>query len=71
VSMTNSTDRVEIQVKKSDHRHCLLLRARRERPRRRGAEKRDEFAAFIRVTDRRPFVRYVTNATGEQDVLAN
>jgi hypothetical protein len=29
-----------------DHRHCRLLRARCERPRRRAAEKRDERAAF-------------------------
>jgi hypothetical protein len=34
-------------VKKSDHRHCALLRARRERPSRsRAAEKRDEVAPF-------------------------
>src|SRR5262249_15825424 len=32
----------------SDHRHCRLLRARRERPRgrRRAADQRDELAAF-------------------------
>jgi len=29
-----------------DHRHRRLLRARRERPRRRAAEKRDELATF-------------------------
>src|SRR5262249_30153966 len=29
-----------------DHRHCGLLRAGRERPRRRAADKRDEVAAF-------------------------
>src|SRR5262245_53805235 len=34
--------RVEI----SDHRHWCLLRARRQRPRRRAAEQRDELAAF-------------------------
>jgi hypothetical protein len=43
--MTNSTDRVEIQVKKSDHRQRRLLRARCERPRR-AAEERDEVATF-------------------------
>src|SRR5262249_37014436 len=29
----------------TDHRHCRLLRARRERPRRRAAQDRDELAA--------------------------
>src|SRR5262245_55048185 len=33
-------------VKKSDHGHRRLLRPRRERPRRRTAEQRDELAAF-------------------------
>jgi hypothetical protein len=34
-------------TKTSDHRHCRLLRARRERPRHcRAAEQRDELAAF-------------------------
>jgi hypothetical protein len=33
-------------TKKSDHRHRRLLRARRQRPRRRTAEQRDEFAAL-------------------------
>src|SRR5262249_52504622 len=28
------------------HRHCWLLRARRERPRNRGADQRDELAPF-------------------------
>jgi hypothetical protein len=46
VSMTNSTDRVEIQVKKSDRRQRRLLRARRDRPRGRAAEQRDELAPF-------------------------
>jgi hypothetical protein len=33
-------------VEKADHRHCSLLRARRERPRGcRAAEQRDEHAA--------------------------
>src|SRR6516225_5867186 len=32
-------------VEEADHRHRWLLRARRERPRRRAAEKRDELAA--------------------------
>src|SRR5262249_21288764 len=31
-------------VNKSNHRHCGLLRARRERPRRRAAEKCNEIA---------------------------
>ena len=35
----------------SDYRHCRLLRARRERPRRRrAAEKRDELAPFHSIT---------------------
>src|SRR5215468_8768241 len=34
----------------SDHRHCGLLRARRERPRRRAADQRDELAAFHSIT---------------------
>src|SRR5262249_38210034 len=33
-----------------DHRHCRLLRACRERPRRRAAEQRDEFAPPIKKT---------------------
>jgi hypothetical protein len=37
--MTNSTDRVEIQVKKSDRRQRRLLRPRRERPRRRVSKR--------------------------------
>src|SRR5262245_32869556 len=36
-----------LAVEKPDHRHRRLLRARRERPRRR-AEKRDELAPFIK-----------------------
>ena len=31
-------------MEEADHRHCWLLRARRERPRRRTAEQRDELA---------------------------
>src|SRR6516164_4727595 len=38
-------------VEKPDHRHPRLLRARRERPRRRrAAEERDELAAFHSIT---------------------
>src|SRR5262249_58990107 len=37
-------------VEEPDHRHCRLLRARRERPRRRTAEQRDELAAFHSIT---------------------
>jgi hypothetical protein len=33
-----------------DHRHRLLQRSRRERPRRRAAEQRDELAAFHSIT---------------------
>src|SRR5262245_31061200 len=33
-----------------DHRHGLLLRARRDRPRRRAAEQRDELAALHSIT---------------------
>src|SRR5258707_7441425 len=33
-------------AEKPDQRHCWLLRARYERPRRRCAEQRDKFAAF-------------------------
>jgi hypothetical protein len=33
-------------IEESDHRHRWLLRARRERPRGRDAEQRDELAAF-------------------------
>src|SRR6516165_6523349 len=33
-----------------DHRHRRLLRARRERPRRRAAEQRDELAALHSIT---------------------
>jgi hypothetical protein len=50
VSMTNSTDRVEIQVKKSARRQRRLLRTRRERPRRRSADKRDDLAAVHSIT---------------------
>jgi hypothetical protein len=34
-----------IRQQNADASHALLLRARRERPRRRAAEQRDEFAA--------------------------
>src|SRR5262249_2870396 len=37
--------RSRIGAKKSDHRHRCLLRTRREWPRRRAAEERDEIAA--------------------------
>src|SRR5262249_29585127 len=37
-------------TKKSDHRHRRLLRARRERPRRRAAEQRDEVASSHSIT---------------------
>src|SRR5262245_13883079 len=37
-------------MEKSDHRHALLLRARRERPRRRAAEQRDELAPLHSIT---------------------
>jgi hypothetical protein len=33
-------------MKKPDHRQRRLLRTHRQRPRRRAAEQRDEFAAF-------------------------
>jgi hypothetical protein len=33
-----------LAIEESDHRHCGLLRSRRERPRRRAAEQRDELA---------------------------
>ncbi|MFL5039382.1 MAG: hypothetical protein ACJ8D4_24185 [Xanthobacteraceae bacterium] len=40
-----------IGAKIADHRHCRLLPAHRERPRRRDAtEKRDECAAFHSIT---------------------
>jgi hypothetical protein len=39
--------------KKADHRHRRLLSARRERPRRRAAEQRDELAAFHSITSSR------------------
>jgi hypothetical protein len=35
---------------KSDHRHRRLLRARRERPRRRATDERDEFAPLHSIT---------------------
>src|SRR5262249_51304657 len=38
------------RAKKSDHRLGWLLRARRERPRGRAAEQRDELAAFHSIT---------------------
>jgi hypothetical protein len=38
------------RAKKSDDRHCRLLRPRRQRPRRRAAEKRDESAARHSIT---------------------
>src|SRR5262245_34139396 len=49
-ALTESTQAVFVQVRriaaqKSDHGHRRLLRARRERPRRRAAEQRDELAA--------------------------
>jgi hypothetical protein len=34
-------------VEKSDHRHRLLLRARRQRPCRRAAEERDKVAPLL------------------------
>src|SRR5262249_7835208 len=34
------------RVEEPDHRHCRLLRPRRERPRSRAADERDELAAF-------------------------
>ena len=37
-------------VEKPDHRHRRLLRARRERPRRRAAEQRDELAPLHSIT---------------------
>src|SRR5262249_29513781 len=37
-------------VDEPDHWHRRLLRARRERPRRRAAEKRDELASFHSIT---------------------
>src|SRR5262249_4529796 len=37
-----------------DHRHCRLLRPRRQRPRRRAAEQRDEFAALHSITSSAP-----------------
>src|SRR5215472_9652180 len=37
-------------VEQPNHRHCWLLRARRERPRRRAAEQRDELAAAHSIT---------------------
>src|SRR5262249_15094523 len=37
-------------VEKSNHRHRRLLRARRERPRRRTADERDEVAAVHSIT---------------------
>src|SRR5215813_13966947 len=37
-------------AEESDHRHCRLLRARREWPRCRAAEQRDEFAALHSIT---------------------
>jgi hypothetical protein len=36
-------------VEESDHRHRLLLRSRRERPRDRAAEQRDEIAAGLLI----------------------
>ena len=40
-------------IKETNHWHCSLLRARRERPRdSRATEKRDEFASFHRITSR-------------------
>src|SRR5262249_32170026 len=38
------------EIEKSDHRHRRLLRARRERPRRRAAEQRDERATLHSIT---------------------
>src|SRR5262249_19012141 len=37
-------------IKKSDQRHCRLLRSRRERPSRRATHKRDELAALHSIT---------------------
>src|SRR5215472_11430925 len=37
-------------AEESDHRHCRLLRPRRERPRRRAAEQADELAALHSIT---------------------
>ena len=37
-------------AKEADHPHRLLLRTRRQRPRRRAAEKRDELAPFHSIT---------------------
>src|SRR5262249_50631139 len=38
------------RAKKPDHWHCGLLRARRDRPRRRAAEQRDELAPLHSIT---------------------
>src|SRR5262249_27521116 len=39
-----------LAVEKPDHRHRRLLRARRDRPRRRAAEQRDERATLHSIT---------------------
>src|SRR4029453_1196893 len=44
-------ERVRFRVEKPDHWHCRLLRARRQRPRRRRAdEQRDELPPFHSIT---------------------
>ena len=40
-----AVERRRARTQVADHRHCTLLRARRERPSRRAAEQRDELAA--------------------------
>jgi hypothetical protein len=50
-SLAEATQKLGVQLgrsaaEKPDHRQRRLLRARPERPRRRAAEQRDEFAAF-------------------------
>jgi hypothetical protein len=51
-SEASSTAPVARSSKEANHRHRRLLRVRRERPRRRAANKRDEFASFHWITSR-------------------
>jgi hypothetical protein len=41
---------ISVSARAADHRHRRLLRARRERPRRRASEGRDEMAPVHSIT---------------------
>src|SRR5262245_11153597 len=69
ISHAAQFDRVPA-AKKSNHRHCRLLRARRERPSGRAAEQHDELAPLHSITSSAPggghrpeYARYFSGPT--------